>query len=333
VRKRGLERTVRSGSRRKVAYFAGCTARHLFPEVPKAAVEVLLRNGIGVTYPEQHCCGMPSMLEGDRDLTLRFAGRTIDLMADVVANGYDIVCSCPTCGYMLKQVLCEKAYFSDAYQARVGANDGSIQVPANIAITGARHDGRTSALKAENAKDATGVAGASFCRFDRAIYGNLLKDDGYFSGIDPLKRIQVAEHTYDLGEYLMGLFLSGEWVAPTGPVPGQMVYYPPCHQREQGIGSPYLDLLAMIPGASIQSFESSLYCCGIAGIMGFKKDFHEVSIQMGHRLTERIDQLAPDRLITDCLSCRLQFNQMTAYPVHHPVEILLGCYASSHCLE
>ncbi|MFH0726371.1 MAG: hypothetical protein V2B19_08495 [Pseudomonadota bacterium] len=34
-------------------------------------------------------------------------------------------------------------------------------------------------------------------------YGKLMKDDGYFSTIDPLRRIKVAESTHDLGEYLL----------------------------------------------------------------------------------------------------------------------------------
>jgi len=49
--------------------------------------------------------------------------------------------------------------------------------------------------------------------------------------------------------------------------------------------------------------------------MGFKRDFHYASIQMGSRLMAIIKRLDPDQLITDCLSCRLQFNQMSAYLV------------------
>ena len=36
----------------------------------------------------------------------------------------------------------------------------------------------------------------------------------------------------------------------------------------------------------------------------------------------------PERLVTDCLSCRLQFNQLLPYAVFHPVEILNESYAS-----
>jgi glycerol-3-phosphate dehydrogenase subunit C len=36
----------------------------------------------------------------------------------------------------------------------------------------------------------------------------------------------------------------------------------------------------------------------------------------------KINDLKPERLVTDCLSCRLQFNQLLPYKVYHPIEIL-----------
>jgi glycerol-3-phosphate dehydrogenase subunit C len=60
----------------------------------------------------------------------------------------------------------------------------------------------------------------------------------------------------------------------------------------------------------------------MAGIMGFKKDFHEPSIKLGSRLMEKIRSLEPEIIVTDCLSCRLQFKQVLPYPVYHPIEVL-----------
>jgi glycerol-3-phosphate dehydrogenase subunit C len=34
----------------------------------------------------------------------------------------------------------------------------------------------------------------------------------------------------------------------------------------------------------------------------------------------------PEILVTDCLSCRLQFNQLLPHKVLHPVEILREAY-------
>jgi glycerol-3-phosphate dehydrogenase subunit C len=107
-----------------------------------------------------------------------------------------------------------------------------------------------------------------------------------------------------------------------------MAYYPPCHLREQEIGRPYQELLNLLPGANPEPVDGSLYCCGMAGIMGFKRDFHETSIHLGSRLMDRIHALAPERLITDCLSCRLQFNQLLPFKVQHPVELIKEAYST-----
>ncbi len=303
AKRNGLVRKTRASNNHKVAYFAGCTARHIFPEVPKAVVRVLEEQGIAVYYPEQHCCGMPSMLEGDRKLTLELADKLINQLAEIVADGYEIVCSCSTCGYLLKNALREGAYYAEAYQKLVGGDEQHLIIPDETVPNKIQHR-----------------------KLAKNIYSEILKDEGYFSSIDPLKRIRVAENTYDLGEYLLLLHREGKLTRPEFSVSGKLVYYPPCHLREQEIGTPYLELLSLIPGITIHSFPSTFYCCGIAGIMGFKNDFHAASVQMGRPLMEKINQMDPDILLTDCLSCRLQFNQMSTYPVQHPIEILQQSY-------
>jgi glycerol-3-phosphate dehydrogenase subunit C len=306
AQKRNLNTRPKKNRNRKIAYFAGCTANYLFPEVPRAVVEVFQYNGIEVFYPQQKCCGMPSLLEGDRQLTLKFVRFNMDRLAEAVQNGYDIVCSCPTCGFMLRNVLKEGAYYSSGYQASVGADETYLKMPA--------------------ARMSDNPSGKKFDLLKRNMYQSILKDDGYFSAVDPMKRIMVAENTYDLGEYLIELHQSGELKTTFGEVPGQMVYYPPCHLREQKIGRPYPELLNLLPGIELEAVDGSLYCCGMAGIMGFKRDFHETSIHLGNKLMDRIRALDPQNIVTDCLSCRLQFQQLLPYKVYHPVEILKEAY-------
>jgi glycerol-3-phosphate dehydrogenase subunit C len=47
------------------------------------------------------------------------------------------------------------------------------------------------------------------------------------------------------------------------------------------IGEPYADLLSLVPGIMMERIDGAFYCCGISGIMGFKRDFHEVSVEVG----------------------------------------------------
>jgi glycerol-3-phosphate dehydrogenase subunit C len=306
VKKRGLDAKPRTSAGRKVAYFAGCTARYIFPEVARATVEVLQQNGINVFCPEQKCCGMPSFLEGDRKLTLEFAYHNLNIFADAVKEGYEILCSCPTCSFMLRSLLAESAYYSNEYQQSIGTDPKFIRVPARL------KPGESPQGKMEV--------------FNKTIFKNILKDQGYFSSLDPLQRVAVAEKTYDVGEYLLRLHRSGALRTDFSPVEGQAVYYPPCHQREQEFGQPYLDLLALIPGMALESIRGNLYCCGLAGVMGFKQDFHGESIKLGSRLIDKIKELNPEVLVTDCLSCRLQFKQLLPNKVLHPIEILWEGY-------
>jgi glycerol-3-phosphate dehydrogenase subunit C len=298
--------------KKKVAYFVGCTARYFFPEVPKAVVEVFQHNGIEVYFPEQKCCGMPTLLEGDQRFTLKLVNFNIDQLAEVVKDGYDIVCSCPTCGFMLKEILKEGAYYSDEYQNAVGANEQYMKIPGD--------------------RKTANPGSSSFMMLKKSLYKGLLKDEGYFSSIDSRKRILVAENTFDLGEYLRDLHAVGELETTFGPVKVRSAYYPPCHLREQNIGKPYQELLNLIPKMTTEPIQGEFYCCGMAGIMGFKREFHNTSIKMGSRLIGKIKEVDPEWLVTDCLSCRLQFHQMTPYKVLHPIEILQKSYAEYKAL-
>lgn len=297
--KKGL--TVRREGGRSAAYFAGCTAGYLFPQVGRATVEVLERNGVTVHVPPQQCCGMPHLVEGDRTATLERARSNLDQLLASVRAGNDLVCSCPTCGYFIKVLLRERAFYSEEYQRSVNAGDDELKVPDPA------HGGRKHKV------------------LKKSMYKDILKDDGYFSAIDPMARIGLAEHLCDAGEYLARLHAEGRLDTRFSPIYERMVYFAPCHQREQKIGSPYHDLLALIPGLTIEPV-GGMDCCGMGGNFGFKADFHEKSLAVGRPLMEKIRAKAPGAIITDCMSCRLQFRHELPYPVFHPIEILARAY-------
>lgn len=278
AKREGLQQSP-SGDGRRVALFVGCTGRFLFPAVPQAAVTVLRRLGLQVFIPEQRCCGLPSLLEGDKELTFSLVTFNLPRLAKLVAEGYDLVCSCPSCSFVLKRVWREGA----DYAPEVGG--------------------------------------------EPAVLVGLLRDDGYFASLSPQQRLLVAQRTYDLGEYLLELLQGKAGALKFRPSPGRLVYFPPCHLREQGIGTPYGELLPHIPGVEWVTISGSFYCCGMAGIMGFKRQFHAVSLAIAQPLAARIREAAPDRLLCDCLSCRLQFQQLLPYPVYHPIEILATALA------
>ncbi len=322
ARRRGLRRKPR-GTARKVAYFAGCTAQYLFPDVARAAVEVLERNGVSVFVPEQRCCGMPSMLEGDRPFTFALVQSNLRQLREVVEDGFDVVCSCPTCGYMLKKVLVDGAFFSQDYQAAFNELLAEARTVPGKAVDGMARGclrlGSNATAPSPRCKPPEGFA---------HVLSGALRDDGYFRSLSGLDRIALASHTYDLGEYLLDLHRRGQFRPPASLSPEAIAYFAPCHLKEQNIGAPWLDLLGLAPGPSIQKVGGAFDCCGMGGIMGLKRAFHEASLSMGERLMRAIRAAAPGRLVTDCLSCRIQFQQALPYRVLHPAEVLAEAYAA-----
>jgi len=300
AKKKGL--TARREGSRTLAYFAGCSAGYLFPQIGQAAVAVLERNGMTVYVPPQQCCGMPQLLEGDRRATLERTKFNIRHLLESLHAGDDLICSCPSCGFYMKVLLRNRAYYSESYQKSVNAGEDELKVP-----NPGQGDNKYRVLK-------------------KSMYRDILKDDGYFSSIDPMDRIGLAEHLFDAGEYLARLHAEGRFDTRFTAIPERMVYFAPCHQREQKMGLPYLDLLKLIPGIIIEQVGGDTDCCGMGGNFGFKADSHEKSLAVGRPLMAKIRERSPQAIITDCMSCRLQFSQELPYPVFHPMEILARAY-------
>ena len=87
----------------KVALFYTCYVNHHDPEIGKATLQVLHKNGLEVVCPEQECCGMPYFDIGDLDTVRRKAYSNLKFLSAAVDAGYKIISPMPTCSLMLKK--------------------------------------------------------------------------------------------------------------------------------------------------------------------------------------------------------------------------------------
>lgn len=87
----------------KVAFFYTCSVNYNVPDVGKACVEVLEKNGVAVLAPEQRCCGMPFLDCGDLDGMQANVRFNVARLLPLVREGYDVVTPGPSCSLMLKQ--------------------------------------------------------------------------------------------------------------------------------------------------------------------------------------------------------------------------------------
>jgi glycerol-3-phosphate dehydrogenase subunit C len=93
-----------AGQHGQVVLFPTCYGEYNFPEVPRAAVQVLERNGFDVIVPESlTCCGMPNLDGGDVDAARAKMRANVEVLAPFVARGLRVVVPGPTCGYTMKK--------------------------------------------------------------------------------------------------------------------------------------------------------------------------------------------------------------------------------------
>ncbi|HEY1435265.1 MAG TPA: anaerobic glycerol-3-phosphate dehydrogenase subunit C [Thermoanaerobaculia bacterium] len=87
----------------RVALFVTCAVNANNPEIGRAAVAVLEKNGCEVVVPPQRCCGMPFLESGDIDATMECRRDNVTTLLPLVRAGYTIVSPGPTCSLTLKK--------------------------------------------------------------------------------------------------------------------------------------------------------------------------------------------------------------------------------------
>jgi len=88
---------------KKVAFYTGCFADYYYPEVGKATVKILHKNGVEVIVPDQVCCGLPMMAKGATKGAYKNMEYNTKVLSHLVSDGYALITTCSSCGLMIKQ--------------------------------------------------------------------------------------------------------------------------------------------------------------------------------------------------------------------------------------
>jgi len=88
---------------KKVVYYPGCFANYWDPQIGRAVVHILERNGFQVIVPKHRCCGIARIGYGDFNGARKEAARLVDALFALVEQGYDIVTACPSCSLAIKE--------------------------------------------------------------------------------------------------------------------------------------------------------------------------------------------------------------------------------------
>ncbi len=97
-------------------------------------------------------------------------------------------------------------------------------------------------------------------------------------------------------------------------------YHVPCHLKAHGTGIPATHILRDFAVEDL--IVEDIYCCGIAGTYGFKKEKHNLSLEIGSSLFKAIKESRTSLVLTDCGTCKVQIVDGTGINVKHPAVLL-----------
>jgi glycerol-3-phosphate dehydrogenase subunit C len=131
----------------------------------------------------------------------------------------------------------------------------------------------------------------------------------------------VASHTYDMMEYLAKLNKEGKLSKEFKNSQGNVTYHLPCHLKAQNIGFKSRDVLELIPDTKVEVVAK---CSGHDGTWSLKKEYFEMSLEVGKPLFEKFT----DGTIaaSDCPLAQLQIEKGSGKKPRHPIQILRDAY-------
>jgi len=148
--------------------------------------------------------------------------------------------------------------------------------------------------------------------------GSMIRDEYPFL-FQLLTDTDLQAHIFDLGEYLLLNHGSGRIGLKFKGARKKIAYKAPCHLKAQHIGTPFVDLLKLVPDLEVSVFDR---CCGMAGTIGFKKEKIELSMKVGEPLADEIRKEAPELVLSDCAACRMRIAAGTKALTCHPIVFL-----------
>jgi Fe-S oxidoreductase len=139
----------------ETAYFAGCTASYLYPEIARNTVKILNAGGIrfAILDPHEYCCGAPLWRTGQREAAEKLVGHNLDVFKKKGVK--TLITSCAECYGTFKgfyprtaEVDFEIMHTAEVIQAML--KEGQLTFKNNLSMKATYHDpcllGRISEL-------------------------------------------------------------------------------------------------------------------------------------------------------------------------------------------
>jgi len=135
----------------------------------------------------------------------------------------------------------------------------------------------------------------------------------------------VRARTFDPFEYLMLRHRAGLLKTDFKHSLGKVSYHVPCHLRVQNIGLKTRDVLALVPGTTLEVIER---CSGHDGTYAVKREFRSASVKIGKPVAQRVTAAGAAHYASDCPMAGHQIESLLESPSapEHPLALLRQAY-------
>ncbi|MFB1063150.1 LUD domain-containing protein [Natrinema sp. H-ect4] len=130
---------------------------------------------------------------------------------------------------------------------------------------------------------------------------------------------RLRANSYEICEYVYGLLENGAdpSALSTGDGAEPVAYHSHCQQRTLDLEAP---TVAVLERCGYAPETSSAECCGMAGSFGYKREYYELSMDVGERLASEVE--GAETVVASGTSCGDQLETLLEREVPHPIELL-----------
>lgn len=140
-------------------------------------------------------------------------------------------------------------------------------------------------------------------------------------GIEDAELADVGTRMREISEFLLELHRAGEFpVDELRRIDETVPYHAPCQLKSQGMGTPAVDVLGLIPGLTV--VDSDATCCGIAGTYGLKKEKYDIAQAVGKPLFDMVRATNDHLAVCETETCRWQIQTSSGVPTVHPITLI-----------
>jgi glycerol-3-phosphate dehydrogenase subunit C len=133
---------------------------------------------------------------------------------------------------------------------------------------------------------------------------------------------KVAEHTFDIDEYVVDIAKKEGLPHGLEPLPEGVTVHLACHARAQNMGPKAAEMLKLIPGTPVDVIER---CSGHGGTFGVVKPTHDVAVKVGRPVYKAANSQQRGHIVSDCPLAAQHIFHHTETPARepeHPIQIM-----------